>query len=348
MQKKIILSFVVILCLALDVKSQPYFVRAACYWTSPVMNLAEAKNLSHYQILIVDEENLFNNPESLELVKKLNSKIELIIYSNPMEIFEPMVKPRPWQKAIANEIKEKYPQWLLKTSAGENVVFYPGMIMLNISSNCPRINGKNCVEYLAEKQLEVLKDTLSNGYFMDNGGANINWVNNKIDSNNDRISDDSTFLNRAWLKGIDHYLGLIKQGMRKGCIILANKGSLDFLDKLDGRMFENWPNTHLGGSKDGGWHRCMINATKTGAYTIFLVKQKDLMFGLASALLTDNVYIAVGQDNSMIHSEFNYDLGKPLGNASVCQHDSCYFRLYQKGKVEVIPSLRKGIITLYK
>jgi hypothetical protein len=307
------------------------------------MSLAEASNLSLYSMLIIDGENMVNNPNSLTFIKKLNKNIKLICYSNPMEIFSPMAQPRPLQSFIAKEIKEKYPQWLLKNNLGENVVYYPGMIMLNLSSNCPRINGKNCVEYLVEKQLNILKNEIWDGYFMDNGGANISWVNKQIDSDNNGIKDMPLALDSAWSKGIFQYLSLIKKGLQKDKILLANKGSLSFVELVDGKMFEKFPNNYLGSKRDYGWHKCMANALETGAYTIYLVEPRNLMFGLASALLTDNVYLAIGQDNPKIHSELQIDLGKPLEAAY--KEDTCYYRNFERGTVKVIPSIKKGIIS---
>jgi hypothetical protein len=330
---------------ASEARSQ-YLVKSAIYWTAPVLSLNEARNLSLYSIVIIDEENLVNNPEALELLKKLNPNLKLICYSNPMELFNPAIKIRQIQSALLEEITEKYPQWLLKNSTGEKTVFYRGMVMLNLSKNCPRVDGKNCVEYLAEKQLLILENPIWDGYFMDNGGGNIAWVNAKIDSNNDGMPDDSISLDKAWSTGIYSFLSLIKNGMDKNRLLLANKGTIEFMDILDGRIFEKFPNDYLGGKKDFGWHKSMSNARQTGKYTIFTVEPKDLMFGLASALLTDNVYIAVGQDNPVIHPELKVDLGSPLGSAQ--KNDSCYFRLYQKGRVEVFPSKRRGQITISK
>lgn len=340
------LSLLGLIFIALAAKSQNYLVKSAGYWTSPVMNEREAKSMSYYPLVIIDGENMINNRENLELMKKFNSNIKLICYSNPMEIFSPMAQPRPIQTVLAKEIREKYPQWLLKTASGQNVVFYRGMIMLNLSENCPRVNGRNCAEFLAAKQLEILEDPIWDGYFMDNAGGNISWVNNQIDADNNKIADDSLSLDRAWHQGVYNYASLIKKGMKKGNLLLGNKGSLDFIDLFDGKFFEKFPNDYLGGKKDFGWHKCMTNARSTGQYTIFLVESRDLLFGLASALLTDNVYIAVSQNNPVVHSEFRIDLGKSLGQAG--KNDSCYFRLYEKGKVEVFPSLRKGRITMKK
>ena len=326
-------------------KAQNYIVKSVIYWTSPVMNEREALCLSYYKIAIIDEENIKNNEQELKLIKKLNRNIKLICYSNPMELFSPMVSPRPIQTALAKEILGKYPEWLLKTSLGDNVVYFPGMIMLNLSQNCPVIRGKKCSEFLAEQQLIILKDSIWDGYFMDNSGGNISWVNPQIDSDNDKIADDSTSLDHAWLNGIKSFATIIKNGMRKGGLLLGNKGSLDLVNLFDGKTFEKFPNDYLGGKKDFGWHKSMNNARQTGTYTVFTVEPGDLMFGLASALLLDHVYIGVGQNNPIIHSEFREDLGMPLDQAD--KNDSCYYRLYKNGRVEVFPSQRRGKIVMY-
>ena len=344
--KRIILifAFVLIVILTTAQENQEYLIKSANYWTSPTMTDNDARSLSLYKIVIVDGENLINNPERLRMIKRLNCNIKLLSYQNPMEIFNPMTNFRPIQSEIAQEIFQNYPEWLLKNSSGKNVIFFPGMIMLNLSTNCPKIGGINCSEYLAAKQLDILQDQIWDGSFLDNGGKNISWVDSTIDSNNDHLADNPDSLNQAWSDGVYYYLSLIKTGMRKNMLLIANKGSLDFLEILDGRMFEKFPNNYLGGKKDHGWHKCMLNAQKTGLYTIFLVEPKDLMFGVASALLSDNVYIAVGQDNPKYHPELNIDLGKALSPAQ--KVDSSYFRLFEKGKVEVFPSIKKGIITL--
>lgn len=340
MIKKILFSYILLIILIISVKAQNYIVKSVIYWTSPVMNEREALCLSYYKIAIIDEENIKNNEQELKLIKKLNRNIKLICYSNPMELFSPMVSPRPIQTALAKEILGKYPEWLLKTSIGDRVVFYRGMIMLNLSENCPVIRGKKCSEFLAEQQLITLKDSIWDGYFMDNAGGNISWLNHMIDSDSDKIPDDSISLDHAWLKGIKSYALKIKNGMRKGNLLLGNKGSLDLVDVFDGKTFEKFPNDYLGGKKDFGWHKCMNNARRTGDYTVFTVEPSDLNFGQASALLLDNVYIAVGQNNPTIHNEFRRELGEPIDEAG--KNDSCYFRLYKNGRVDVFPSQRRG------
>ena len=333
---------------------QKYVVKSAIFWNSPIMSKEVAKKIASYAIVIADEENFVNNPKSLKIIKRRNKEAKLLCYSNPMELFDPMVAGRPLQAAIAKEIQEKYQQWLFKTSNGEQAIFYPGMIMLNLSSDCPRIDGKTCLEYLAAKKLAILKNKIWDGSFEDNNGGNVSWVylgkDYQIDANNDGQNDNPDTLDYHWSKGISDYLSLIRAGMPKNKLIIGNKGSVEFTDQVDGRTFEDWPCAYLGGTKNFGWDQCMINAEKTGSYTIFLVMSEDnVNFALASAALIGNgkqVYIAVGQNNSEFHPELQINLGEPLDKAQ--KGDSCYFRNFAKGRVEVRPWAKEGKIILNK
>jgi hypothetical protein len=333
-----------------QVQHYKYPIKTAAYWLSPTMSKANAKNLALYSIVVADEENLINNPHSLKIIKRRNKDVKLLCYTNPMEIFNPMVPDRPIQSTMAKEILEKYPQWLLKISDGENATFWPGMTILNLSTDCPKINGKTYVEYIAEKKLIILKNKVWDGSFEDNNGGNISWVylgqKFQIDADNDGKNDIPDSLDYKWSIGVQNYLTLIRSGMNDTKLIIGNKGSVEFTDLVDGRWFEWFPNDYLGGKKNFGWDQCMINAEKTGAYTVFHVRPDDFLFGIASSLLVDNVYVAVAQNDAEIHPEFNIQLGKALDKAQY--NDTCYFRNYEKGRVEVRPWNREGKINLFK
>ena len=344
------LILLVLVLISCQVQHYKYPIKTAVYWLSPTMSKENAKNLALYSIVVADEENSVNNPRSLKIIKRRNRDVKLLCYTNPLEIFSPMVPNRPIQDLIAKEILEKYPQWLLKTSDAENATFWPRMTMLNLSTDCPRINGKTYVEYIAEKKLIILKDKVWNGSFEDNNGGNISWVylgqKFQIDANNNHLNDNADSLDYNWSMGIKNYLTLIRSGMDDKKLIIGNKGSVEFTNIVDGRWFEWFPNDYLGGKKNFGWDQCMINAEKTGAYTVFHVRPDDLMFGIASALLIDNVYVAVAQNDAEIHPEFNIQLGKPIGKAQC--NDTCYYRNYEKGRVEVRPWNREGKIIQFK
>jgi len=333
---------------------QPYSIKSVEYWTYPVLTLQEAKDLAPYSLIIIELDNLFNNRASLARIKELNPQAKLICYSNPMEFFSPVGDDRPIQKKWAKLVEEKYPNWQLKTAAGGAAIFWPGMIMLNLSAACPTYNipgyGQvNYTQWMAQELLSILADTLWDGYYMDNGGGNISWLyqesTTQIDADNNGRPDDQAVLDSLWSQGIHDFLSQLRTARDLDFLLLANKGSLEFLDVLNGRFFEGFSCDYLGDKKDGGWHQCLANAIKIGPLTIFQVKNdEDLEYGLASALLID-AYIAIGQDNLRHYPQLNYDLGKPVGVPM--KLNNLFFREFEHGRVEVRPDLRQGKVILH-
>ncbi|MBN2854565.1 hypothetical protein JXK06_03495 [Patescibacteria group bacterium] len=154
-------------------------IKSASYWTSPIMNVEQAKKLAEHEVLIVDMENMINNKASLKLLKSLNPNIKLLAYTNPMEFFSPMPANRPIQRKWFQQV-QAYPNWFLKTGNGSQAIFWPKMVMMNLSSLCPKyeieIYGRKSMmtysDWISHKILtEVISDLTWDGYFMDNSGG---------------------------------------------------------------------------------------------------------------------------------------------------------------------------------
>jgi len=326
-------------------------IKTAAYWTCPIMSMKQAETLSKYDLAIVDLENMRNNRQALARMKVLNPEVKLICYSNPIEIFSSAMSRRSLQNEWSELLNKHYPFWLLETDRGNSAVFYPGMRLVNISSACPQVKGQNYGDWMASFLLQnVLSDTIWDGYFMDNGGGNISWTRDgksaKIDIFNSSMAVVDPLTDESWSEGVHNFLKKIRMAKGKKFIILANKGSVEFMDVLDGRMFEGFPCDYLGDDKrDGGWWQSMKNAVRTGKYTIFQAG-KDSEFVLASALLID-AYTAVGQDNENYPADlFQDELGQAIGRMEILVGGICQ-RRFQNGYVTVIPSRREGKITLY-
>ncbi len=321
--------------------------QTARYWTSPIIRAENIKNLAQSDLLIVDVENMFNNYNYLVQIKKLNPDLKLLCYTNPMEIWTTRYDNRPWQNSVIDEIVNNRQSWILRqTSNGERslVTFWPGMIIINMSVNCPRENWRRYYSWMARKlNREVLNDTIWDGYFMDNATSNISWVSpDNIDINNNGQADDNYRIDLSWEKGVERFLKKIRRSNGDDFIIIGNKGDHYFLDIVNGKMFENFPNPWLGDTWADGFKQSIDNAKKTGEFTIFSINSNEIEFGLASALLLDNVYLAIGQDDDQVYNEFMIDLGKALGPYQ--RESDKYIRYFKKGKVIVYPLLRKGEI----
>jgi hypothetical protein len=357
-----VLKFCFALCLGLgifgcagSVKIKlPENPKIAAYWTSPTMSLDEADSLAHFHLVIADMENIPNNRASLVRLKKRNPELKLLCYSNPMELFDigTLNINRPWQKEVYNEVTQNRPGYWLKQPSGEPVVFWNGMKMLNLSTECPVIKGEKYNQFIAEFLLtRVLSDTIWDGYFEDNATGNIAWVgswgNNKgLDADNDSVADDEQVLDSCWYEGVHEFISLIRQAKGPKFILIGNKGSKDFLDVFDGKMFEEFPNDYLGDKRANGWYQCQENYLRTGQYTIIQAKQipndpTHRIFVLASALMGDGYY-AYAQDFYRHFPEYEKDIGKPLGPPEI--KVGVWERKFFKATVRVFPENERGEI----
>jgi hypothetical protein len=312
-------------------------IKLASYWTGPNMPTDLASELAKLYLMIIDYENFAPERRAvLKQIKSIKPEIVFLLYSNPMEIWENDFNSRP----MANLLKNHFdPAWQLKDWQGNNVRFWPNMIMMNLSSTCPKINQLSYGEYYSSWLINILNDSLVDGYFMDNGSVNISWLNPRIDIDADKQADSAHKIDRFWREGIISFLKKIKEAKGEDFIIVTNKGTRDLFFINNGVMFEKFPNDYLGDDQANGWYQSFENARRAGKYTIFQLNYPELEFGIASSLLLDNVYVALGH-NLMIPESFIWDTGKAIAN--FYKEKGVYYRQYEKGKVMVHPEKKIG------
>jgi len=184
---------------------------------------------------------------------------------------------------------------------------------------------------------------------MDNSGGNISWVSDgQIDADNDGAKDDPEKLDLAWSAGIGQFLSIIRQAKGENFILVGNKGSLEFMDVLNGKMFEKFPNDYLGDKVAGGWYQSMENYLQAGPYAAVQAKTNGgswRQFVLASALLSDGYFI-YGQNGGSWFPEYQEDIGQPMGIMEKMFDDS-WQREYERATVIVWPEKQEGKI-IYK
>ncbi len=355
MKQLLVLLCVLIPCFVFSQAGGKDNFKSVAYWTQPYMTEVEAIKLSQFDIVIADLENMFNNRDRLELVKSLGENTKLICYSNPMELFAPeMPARRAVQQYVLDTISKYFEHWWLLQPNEKSVIFWPGMKMLNLSTDCPELYGVKYYQFIARFILKnVLTDSIWDGYFMDNCTPNIAWVgdyrdNIGIDANLDRIRDNDSHLDSVWYQGVRNFLAIIREAKGNDFLLMGNKGTTEYSDVLDGRFFEEFPNDYLGDKRAGGWFQCLDNAEKTGSYTVFQAT-KDAAFVYASTLLLDNVYFAFGQDEPNMLDVYK-DLGKPQGPYFQQNEGDIirFMRNFEKGTVIIYPFSKKSFVQVKK
>jgi hypothetical protein len=319
--------------------------KTAVHWYLANMSLDQAKNLSHYDMVVVDAENIFNNPRSLKLLKTNHPGILLVCYLNPIEVFDPAYSDKPWSIALLKELK-KHKDWWFQDGAGKQMVFWSGMKMLN----CRLDNGYPYLEYLFKSfEKNILTSGFFDGVLYDNLWDRINWIGgfggNKGLAYND--NQDTTKLDSQWRLGLRYLTKKIKIKHQKW-IFISNPGSnMLYTETVPNKMFENFPDKFLGGRADG-WYNSLLNATKLetiGSHTIFNARENNYFFTLCSSMLLDNVYFSDCQNKPWVE-KYQLKLGHPVGKYLI-DHDvdgEFFCRPYEKGKIIVYPDSGKAYV----
>lgn len=361
--KSLVISFLILFATVVDAMA----IEKAIYWTSPVMDPMVVAEVAKFDLVIADLENWVNNPESLKALKRLNPKLKLIMYANPMELYHRPMDNRKIGWQLYNMVKEPpYDKWWLKTTMGENIVFYKQLPlwMMNLSTDCPKVNGQTWSQYFARFLTEKMfvHEPRPDGFFGDNPTCYIGWINNEllkpknglIDSNRDGVADKGDVLDKNWCDGQKEFYSIILKAMGKRFLVITNKGELNLMQPIklvNGIMFEEFPNNYLGDKMAGGWYQCLENYLEAGNQSIIHSKwpadPEHFRFVFYSAMLGDGYFMA-GHSNRNWYAEYDESkkLGKPVGE--VAKTSQYWFRGFENGILAVWPMSRKVEIVLFK
>ncbi len=364
MRKVIFTLFVVMIFLGFltNVSAEIIYPKLAIYSTSQTLHPGAVKDYSRYHLIIMDYENWTNNPESIALLREEDPSTKILAYGNPIEVYYEEIPKRPLNLELTEMLlSEKYQDWWLWTDKKEHAVFYDSYLpyrMVNMSSMSPKIDGQKWNEFIAHFYIKhaLKKEPRPDGFFGDNAADNWYWTNEHIllrrnlgwiDANLDGLPDEQKRLDDAWRKGMEEFYTIIREEMGEDFLVIGNKGNMELMNVLDGKMFEEFPFTYGGPDKRaGGWYQNMEYYLAQGENAIIQIKRtpskEHLLFGLASALLGDG-YFAVGHNFSGWFPEFE-TLGRALGPHQVDNQHDIWYRVFEKGLVKVYPELRKGEI----
>lgn len=318
----------------------------ALFWYLPKM--PNPAKYAGYDLVVMDPENQFNNPEVFKYLRDNGTK-KILMYNGFLEWFVPMFPDKPWGMKMVAELQSKYPQWFLKQVNGKPVTFWEGTQMMNISLDCPEVDGKRYVDWAAQKIYDdILSSGLYDGMLIDNLWTDVSWLVDKnggqtIDLNADGIPDTADEINKRFHDAYEYFLTSIRAKMGKNFLIIGNYGSDDYLNLVDGKQFENFPDVYLGKETDeGAFVMSLLNAKKSSGPDIFNAKEGEEWWVLLSSKLVDNVYFAYKQ-NSAFRPEYNtLTLGSPTGYLEA--QGSIYSRQFQNGTVYVDPTKKTAWI----
>jgi hypothetical protein len=313
----------------------------------------EATQLAKWDVLILDMENQINNPGAIKKIRQLHPDITILAYVSSQEIRNDVYTDD--QISLRRQMFAGIPEeWYLRDIQGQKISFWPETWMLNISDECPLVNGERFNDYLPQFiQNNILSTGLWDGVFYDNLWDSVSWLNNgQIDLNSDSRAEVPDILNQSWRTGVLGMLQKTRQLIGYDYILMANSSSFaDYHKYLNGRLYEDFP---VLGDGQGTWQAMISDYQKLKKINVspqiyivnstnnFQTNYQKMRFGLATCLLFDDLYFSYDRkvsdhNQTWWYDEYNLSLGLPQGPAYLASTTSAteplWRRDFQNGSV---------------
>lgn len=295
--------------------------KLANYYLHWNLTEAQAQSLARWDLVILDAENQFSNPQRIKRMRQLNPNIVILAYITPQEIKQDAsTVSSKLRKELHSKIAD---QWYLKSSKGSRLSWWPGTYLLNVTNQAPKVNGKRFNEFFVSYTVNtILGSGLWDGVFYDNAWDSITYFAGSdvdADVNGARDSKPDT----AWQEGMRYIYNETKK-QAPGKIIIGNGTTRAYKNELNGSMIENfvaptWGPTMETYKFNDTTGRTNIINSNAGNTNSGQTNYKNMRFGLGSTLLGDGYYAydKGDQDHGQTwwYDEYDVELGDPLGKA---------------------------------
>jgi len=341
--KLILLIFLIALfCPIKTILAKTTYPRLAnCYLY--FFNQDQFKDLAKWDLLIIQPEMIYRNPDFFKLYHQAKPNGYLLAYAYPAMFYTDALSydEAGLRKYIYDEVNKN--NWWLKNAQGKAIESWPKIEVVNVANQAWQNFN---LDFLKNKiklgdQWDGLMYDMVDSYILHYS------KNSKIDINNDGKGDDDNTVNKIWQEGMAELFKKTRQTF-KNEVIITNGNSLPaYQTNTNGRMFEIFPTPWEG---DGTWVASMTQYLKKlppqnkqpGIYVInrqsyFSGQPYDyqgMRFGLASTLLGDGYYSfdAGSSHHSQIWWYDEYDVN--LGRA-----ESGYYNLLDNKSTTIKPGL---------
>ncbi|MCK9438640.1 MAG: putative glycoside hydrolase [Patescibacteria group bacterium] len=333
------------------------------------LNDEDVLNLSKWDLIILDMEHQFNNPDKIKKIRELNPDIIILAYISSQEIRNDVYLYDYLH--LRKEILESIPDsWYLKFD-NKKISFWPETWMLNSSNLGATVDDKRWNDFLPEfVSSRIIASGVWDGVFFDNFFDSINWLNEgNIDLNNDGFKDSSISVNSAWQEGNIKILKKTRELIGYDYIVLINSSSFAPYQKyVNGRVFEDFPISFEG---DGSWqaninsYQSIYNLNTSPKFYIFNLTNNSfsdyekMRYGLSTSLFFNDVYLSFDDSienhgQTWVYEEYNFDLSSfnknayQIGKTNIWRKDFRYFSsLVNIGSQEELFELTKDEKQIY-
>ena len=324
-------SFLIILAI-LSIFVMPYgtsaigdaYPKKANYFLKWSLNDDEVKELSKWDLLVLDMENQVTNPEKLVQLKKLHPGIILLAYITSEEIRTDAIGgPGKMRDKFARGIA---PNWYLVNDQGVHYSFWPGTYMLNVTDYAPTYNGIKFNEYIANFAAhDILGSGLWDGIFFDNAWSDVSWfTGTHVDYDRNNAPDAN--IDQKWYDGMEKIFQYTREKSPGNPIIIGNSHTSGHTESLNGKMIENFQNhpwnqiMQTYAENQAAKHYPVVNIINATTGNVENpTAYQSMRYGLTSALLGNGYYsFDYGdQDHARLwqYDEYNVSLGRPISAA---------------------------------
>jgi hypothetical protein len=222
------------------------YPKLANYFISWDVTDAQAVELAKWDLVILAPQAVERNPDLVEIIRKNNPNIKILVYSLTVDINHTVINASPLFQRLYSKINDN--NWWLYNTSGEHMSDWPNSWMINPARNAPRTNGGNWSDFLPTSVYnEFLKDNKYDGVFYDNIWPSPSWLNQSVDLDGNSQVDTPAERDANWQAGLTYILNETRR-LAPNKIIIANNTSNFYNSNLNGRMIEMFPNNN-----EGGW-----------------------------------------------------------------------------------------------
>jgi len=321
--KKLLLSCLIIILVSFlfvgktkAVEIDHDYPRLLNYYLAWELTDAQARDLSKWDVVVLDMEVQKRQPQMIQKIRKWNPDIVLLVYITPQEIIEDASGSYSlFRRQLANGIKNDY---YLQNSNGQKISWWPGTYMLNVTNS-------QFQNYLVNFVVNgLLASNYWDGVYYDNSWDNIAWfvggdvdfdLNGKIDSG----------LDTKWRDGLKSIYNETRRLTNNKYLIVGNNETTHYSEELNGMMLENFSSER--------WQHWMerydfnnsnrldpkLNLINANTGNSGFQSYKNMRFGLGSTLLEDGYfsydYGDTNHGQTWWYDEYDVDLGEALGES---------------------------------
>jgi len=189
------------------------------------ISATDLEKLARYDVIVIGLELQYSRPDIFSVLREYNPDIIILAYVASEEIQDRYAvivdNNHPHYKLYAG-IPDS---WFLKDSQGDNVIFWSGTKMLNVTSDCPENDSSSWHKYLADfMSNEVISTGYWDGIFYDNVWNDISWLQNDIDADLDGLADSTVSLDSAWQTGMESLFRFTRENIGDEYYVVGNGG----------------------------------------------------------------------------------------------------------------------------